>query len=169
MLAGSECGGKNSAKSYHKRTYIGLRVQQPLFLSDFNETRIFDTFSHKQYSYIKLNENSYSGNRVVPCGQTDITKLVVNLVNKAKLVHKVSQYVYFFYINDYIGMQVNKTYQQSTFFFFILQKRLKLYNLIEQLSIRSLLVCLTLWPWKRTFKQWHIIYVKCEYFTNQKM
>jgi len=27
MLAGSECGGKNSAKSYHKRTYIGLRVQ----------------------------------------------------------------------------------------------------------------------------------------------
>ena len=27
---------------------------------------------------------------------------------------------------------------------------------------------LTLWPWKWTLKQYHIIYVKCEYFTNQK-
>ena len=32
-------------------------------------------------------------------------------------------------------------------------------------SIYSL--CLTLWPWKLTFKQQQIIYVKCEYFTNQ--
>ena len=27
---------------------------------------------------------------------------------------------------------------------------------------------LTLWPWNWTFKYLHIIYVKCEYFTNQK-
>jgi len=27
---------------------------------------------------------------------------------------------------------------------------------------------LTLWPWKWTFKQQQIIYVKCKYFTNQK-
>ena len=27
---------------------------------------------------------------------------------------------------------------------------------------------LTLWPWNWTFKYQHIIYVKCEYFTNQK-
>ena len=25
------------------------------------------------------------------------------------------------------------------------------------------------WPWKWTFKQQHIIYVKCEYFTNPKV
>ena len=27
---------------------------------------------------------------------------------------------------------------------------------------------LTLWPWKWTFEQQHILCVKCEYFTNQK-
>jgi len=27
---------------------------------------------------------------------------------------------------------------------------------------------LTLWPWKWTLKQQHIIYVKCEYFINKK-
>ena len=30
-------------------------------------------------------------------------------------------------------------------------------------------LALTLQPWKWTFKQYHIIYVKCEYFTKQKM
>ena len=29
-------------------------------------------------------------------------------------------------------------------------------------------IILTIWPWKWTFKQYHIIYVKCDYFTNQK-
>ena len=32
----------------------------------------------------------------------------------------------------------------------------------------TVLMVLTLWPWNRAFKQYHIIYVKCEYFTNQK-
>ena len=31
----------------------------------------------------------------------------------------------------------------------------------------KLLPMLILWPWKRVLKQQHIIYVKCEYFTNQ--
>ena len=30
-------------------------------------------------------------------------------------------------------------------------------------------VTLTLWHWNWTFKQQHIIYVKCEYFTNQNV
>ena len=33
---------------------------------------------------------------------------------------------------------------------------------------RKAINILTLWPWKWTFKQQHAIYVKCEYFTNQK-
>jgi hypothetical protein len=37
----------------------------------------------------------------------------------------------------------------------------------EQLEI-ILRSDLSLWPWKWTFKYWHIIYVKCEYFMNQK-
>ena len=38
---------------------------------------------------------------------------------------------------------------------------------LMNLTISALL--LTLWPWNWTFKYYHIIYVKCEYFTNQKV
>ena len=47
-------------------------------------------------------------------------------------------------------------------------------KLINQLQVlytcqpEWLTACLTLWPQNWTFKQQNIIYVKCEYFTNQK-
>ena len=52
------------------KTYIGLHVKYPLFLSDFNETelsrQIFD-----RYSNIRFYEILSSGSRAVSCGQTD--------------------------------------------------------------------------------------------------
>jgi hypothetical protein len=66
------------------KMYIGLlHVQCRLFLSDFNETWIFLTVFLEKYSNMKFHENSSSGSRVVPCGQTDrhITKLTVALCN----------------------------------------------------------------------------------------
>jgi hypothetical protein len=49
---------------------IGLRVKNPLFLSGFNETWNFLGRFSKKYPNIKLYENSFSGNEVVPCGRT---------------------------------------------------------------------------------------------------
>jgi len=39
---------------------IGLHVEYPLFLSDFNETLIFST-NFRKYSYIKFHENPSRG------------------------------------------------------------------------------------------------------------
>jgi len=47
--------------------YTGIHVKYPLFLSDFNETRQ----CIEKHSNIKFHENTSSGSRVVPCGQTD--------------------------------------------------------------------------------------------------
>jgi len=54
--------------------YIGLHVKYPLFLTDFDEPRIFSTEFRKKknYSNVKFYANPSSGSRVVPCGQTDI-------------------------------------------------------------------------------------------------
>jgi hypothetical protein len=49
----------------------------PLLLSDFNETSNVYTNFQKKYSNIKFHKNPFSGSRVVPCGQTDMTKLIV--------------------------------------------------------------------------------------------
>ena len=49
------------------KTYIGLHVKYPLFLSDLNETRIFS----KKYVNIKFHENPASRSQGVPCRQTD--------------------------------------------------------------------------------------------------
>ena len=75
--------------SYSKKTSVRyyrctrLRVKYPLFVSDFNDTWIFlDRFS-KKYSNIIFYENPFSGSRVVPCGQTDMTKLMVAVCNFA--------------------------------------------------------------------------------------
>jgi hypothetical protein len=38
-------------------------------------------FRKKKYSNTEFNENPSSGNRVVPCGRTDITKLIVAFPN----------------------------------------------------------------------------------------
>jgi hypothetical protein len=50
--------------------YIGVKVQYPLFLSNINDTSIFQQIFEKN-SNIKFNESASSGCRVVPCGQTD--------------------------------------------------------------------------------------------------
>ena len=65
----------NSAIYYHKRR-IGLHVKYPLFLSDFNRTSILYT-DFRNILNIIFHENPASGSRVVPCGRTDMTRLIV--------------------------------------------------------------------------------------------
>jgi hypothetical protein len=74
--------------------YIGLHVKYPLFLSDFNETCIFQQI-FENYSNIKFHENPSSGSQVVPCGQTDgrtdMTKPIdalLNFANALKILKK---------------------------------------------------------------------------------
>ena len=50
------------------KMYIGLHVKYPLFLSDFNESRIFTTEYRK---ILKYHKNPFSGCRVVGFGLTD--------------------------------------------------------------------------------------------------
>ena len=57
--------------------YIGLHVKYPLFFSDLNETWTFFTDFRKKYWNVKFHENPSSGSRVVPCEQTNTTKLTV--------------------------------------------------------------------------------------------
>jgi hypothetical protein len=52
-----------------------LYVKYPLFLSDFNEIRIFSIDFRKRVN-IKFNKNPSIGGRVVPCGQTDMELIV---------------------------------------------------------------------------------------------
>ena len=55
-----------------------IHVKYPLFLSDFNETLISSTdIRKKKSSDVNFHQNPSSGSRVVPCGQTDMTKLTV--------------------------------------------------------------------------------------------
>ena len=42
----------------------------------------------EKYSNVKFNENPTSRSRVVPCGQTDMTKLIVALCNFANATKK---------------------------------------------------------------------------------
>ena len=59
-----------------------LHIKYPLFLSDFNENRIFLT-DFQKISNIKFNQNPSSGSRVVACGQMDVTNLIVAFRNFA--------------------------------------------------------------------------------------
>jgi len=59
--------------------YIALHLKYRFLLSDFNKTVIFSTDLQKKLSNITFHENTSSGSRVVPCGQTDMTKLIVAL------------------------------------------------------------------------------------------
>jgi hypothetical protein len=61
--------------------YFGLHEKCPLLLSDFNKARVFSTDC--QHSNTKFHENSSRGTRVVPCRQTDMTKLTVAFSNFA--------------------------------------------------------------------------------------
>jgi hypothetical protein len=49
---------------------IGLHVEYPLLVSDFNESLIFKA-NFRKYRHIKFHENPSSGSRVVPCRQTE--------------------------------------------------------------------------------------------------
>ena len=63
---------KGSSRCHHKCL---LHVKYPLFYSDFSATchckQIFE-----KYSNIKFHENTFIGSRVIPCGETDMTKLM---------------------------------------------------------------------------------------------
>jgi hypothetical protein len=65
------------------KVYICILVKDTLYLSDFNETCIFNNFA-KDTKNITFHENPSSGSRVVPCGRTDMTKLIVVFRNFAK-------------------------------------------------------------------------------------
>ena len=63
--------------------YIGPCVKYQLFLSDFNsETCHFSTFCKKP-SNIKFLGNPSSGSRIIPCGRTNMTKLITAFCNFA--------------------------------------------------------------------------------------
>ena len=66
--------------------YVGLHVQDPLFLPDFNKTWIFSTGIRKILQH-QISQNPPSGSRVVPCGrkdgQTDMTLLIAAFRNFA--------------------------------------------------------------------------------------
>ena len=73
--------------------YIGLHVKYPLYLSDFNETRLLTDF--EKYSSIKFHENPSIGRRRLPCertggraGAVDMTKLTVAYRNFANAPNK---------------------------------------------------------------------------------
>jgi hypothetical protein len=59
----------------------------PLFFSDFNKIWTFSTHFQK-IPNITFHKNLSSGGRVVPCGRTDMTKLIVAFRNFANATEK---------------------------------------------------------------------------------
>jgi hypothetical protein len=94
--------------------YIGLRVKYPLFSSDCNEFgQIFEKSSN-----IKFHRNPYSGSRVVPCGQADMTNLIVafrSFVNAPKILTKraMAHRVNMLLSLSYYGPVSRKLYQHE--------------------------------------------------------
>jgi hypothetical protein len=64
--------------------HVRIHVKYPLFLSNFNKTRISSTGFRKILKY-DFHENQSGGSRVVPCGRTEMTKLVATYRNFADL------------------------------------------------------------------------------------
>jgi len=60
--------------------YIGLHVNYQLFLSHLIKHE-YPPAIFEKYSKIKLYENLSNVSRVVPCGRTDITNLMVAYAN----------------------------------------------------------------------------------------
>ena len=63
--------------------YTGFQEKYSLFKSDFNEIWMFSIYE-KKHSNIKFHEHTSSGRRGFPCGQTDMTKQIVDVRNFAK-------------------------------------------------------------------------------------
>jgi len=82
---------------------IGLHVKCPLFLPDFNETRIFSTvLRKKKYTSTEFHKDPSSGSRVVPSGQKDGTDLTKP---KSRLKTNYEQAIF---INVwFVGIRVN--------------------------------------------------------------
>jgi len=68
---------------YNQKTYIGLQLKYPLFLSDCKEIWIDSTYISKNTKITKFHYNLYSVSQGVPCGQTQ-TKLRDAIHNFAK-------------------------------------------------------------------------------------
>jgi hypothetical protein len=71
--------------------YVGLHLKYTLFLSDFNFN--FSENILEKYSNIKFHENPFGGSRIVPCGRTDMMKLIVafrNFTNGPNKVDSIS-------------------------------------------------------------------------------
>jgi len=57
--------------------YLGLNVKCRLLLSDLMKVK-FSRYIFAKHSSIKFHENASSMFRLVPCGRTDVTKLIVS-------------------------------------------------------------------------------------------
>ena len=71
------------------KMYSGLLIKHLLFLSDCNELEFYAQIFEK-HSSTKLHGNPCSGNWVVPCGQTDMTKRIFAFLNFANPFKKVN-------------------------------------------------------------------------------
>jgi hypothetical protein len=69
------------------KMYTGIHVKCSLFLSDFNETELYQQILEKS-SNIKFHENPSSRSRAAACGRTDMTKLIVAFRNFANAPKK---------------------------------------------------------------------------------
>jgi hypothetical protein len=71
--------------------HIGLHVKYQLFSSEVNETLLFSTEYRKKVQISNFMKNPSSGRLVVPCGQTDMTKLIVAFRNLANSPNNLPQ------------------------------------------------------------------------------
>jgi hypothetical protein len=80
---------KNWARYYHK--YINRSpCKVTLLLSHFNETWIFSTDFRKMLEY-QISWKSFSRSQAVPCGPTDMMKLIVAFRNFANAPEKTPE------------------------------------------------------------------------------
>jgi len=69
---------------------IGFHVKYRLLLLDFNETLVVAIIFEKKFSNITFLENQSNGNRVIPFGRTDMTKMIVVFRNFANALKNES-------------------------------------------------------------------------------
>jgi hypothetical protein len=64
--------------------YPSLREKYPSLLQNFNQISIFKRI-FEQSSNTKFHENPFIGSRIIPCGQTDESKLIDPIRNVANV------------------------------------------------------------------------------------